>query len=407
MLAARDAFPTQGHETVAVAVSGGGDSIALLHLMHRAAPHAGCSVCAMTVDHGLRAESAAEADGVARFCATLGIAHRTLRWDHGAIAGNLMDEARKARKRLMADWAAAHGISRIALGHTADDAAETFLMGLARASGLDGLAGMRHLWREDGVQWVRPLLGHSRAELRNYLRRHGISWVDDPTNEDDTYTRIKARRALVALAPLGITVKSLTQTMENLSLARHALRDTLHAAVRAHVTVSAAGAVEIGRAAFDALPIDLQRRFLQAAIGWLSGDVYPPRSAKQATLVLALRQGRDATLNGCRFRSTSDAIQILREPKAVASLTGDTVALWDNRWRLDGPHAPGLVVRALGTDGLGQCKDWRHTGLSRDVLLVTPGVWQGETLLAAPLAGLENGWKARIVAPFASFVLSH
>jgi tRNA(Ile)-lysidine synthase len=375
--------------------------------MHRTAPHAGWTVRAVTVDHGLRAESAAEAAGVARFCATLGIAHTTLRWDHGAIAGNLMDEARKARKRLMADWAAAHGISRIALGHTADDAAETFLMGMARASGLDGLAGMRHLWHEDGVQWTRPVLGHSRAELRNYLRRHNIAWVDDPTNDNDAYTRIKARKALVALAPLGITVKSLTQTMAHLSLAQHALRDTLQATVKAHVTESAAGAVQIGRAAFDALPLDLQRRFLQAVIGWLSGDVYPPRSAKQATLLSALRQGRDATLNGCRFRSKGNAIQILREPKAVAGLTGDTAALWDNRWHMDGPHAPGLVVRALGTGGLSQCKNWRDTGLSREALLVTPGVWQGETLIAAPVAGLHNGWKARIVAPFASFVLSH
>ncbi|MGL4319255.1 MAG: tRNA lysidine(34) synthetase TilS, partial [Paracoccaceae bacterium] len=215
LLSAQYAFPPEGFNKVGVAVSGGGDSIALLHLMHRIAPHAGWDVQAVTVDHALRHESAREAAGVSDYCATLGIPHSTLHWDHGVIAGNVMDAARQARKRLIGDWARGLGISHIAMGHTADDQAETFLMGLARASGLNGLSGMRRVWREHGVMWGRPVLGHSRAELRSYLRRHGIAWVDDPTNDDDSFTRIKARKALVALAPLGITVKGLTTTVNN------------------------------------------------------------------------------------------------------------------------------------------------------------------------------------------------
>jgi tRNA(Ile)-lysidine synthase len=74
--------------------------------------------------------------------------------------------------------------------------------------------------------------------------------------------------------------------------------------------------------------------------------------------------------------------------------------VWDGRWVVEGP--PG-EVRALGAGGLPRVKDWRALGIPRDVLLVTPAVWQGETLLAAPAAGMENGWKARIVAPFGSF----
>ena len=405
LLSAQYAFPPDGFSKVGVAVSGGGDSIALLHVMHRAASHMGWDVQAVTVDHALRVASAHEAAGVAAYCASLGIAHTTLRWDHGDIAGNLMDAARKARMALIRDWAQARGIAHVALGHTADDQAETFLMGLARASGLDGLAGMRRCWRADGVMWARPFLGHGRAALRAYLRRHGVGWVDDPTNDDDSYMRIKARKALAVLAPLGITVESLTATAGHLTLARYALRQMVAEACRQHVTEQA-GALHINRAAFAAMPDDVQRRLILAAIGWLSGDPYPPRSSKQASLLVILRQGRDATLNGCRFRAGPDTIRVLREPKALVTLDPPTTAIWDNRWRLTGPHAAGLTIRALG-DGVRQCPDWRATGLARDILLVSPAIWLGNMLIAAPLAGLPNGWTAEITQSLHAFILSH
>jgi tRNA(Ile)-lysidine synthase len=405
LLQARDAFPPDGFDKIGVAVSGGGDSIALLHLLHRCAPYAGWAVQAVTVDHDLRPEAAAEAKAVAAFCADLGVPHTTVRWDHVAIEGNVMDAARQARSRLIKDWAHNRGITHVALGHTADDQAETFLMGLARASGVDGLTGLRRIWREDGLYWGRPVLGQTRAELRSYLRRHGIGWVDDPTNDDEKYTRIKARKALAALAPLGITVKELTATANHLAVAQHALREGVRSAVAKHVSPKA-GALQVNRAGFDTLPSDLQRRLLLAAIGWLSRAPYPPRGAKQATLLSAMRDGRDATLNGCRFRVNDEFIRISREPKAITTLESPTTALWDNRWRMTGPHAPDLTIRALG-DGLRYCPDWRATGLSRDVLMVTPAVWQADLLVAAPLAGFPNGWTAEIHQSLHAFILSH
>ena len=407
LAAACDAFADQGITKLAVAVSGGGDSLALLHLMHRAAAQLGHQVHAVTVDHGLRAEAAAEAAGVARFCAGLNVPHNTLHWhDHGQ-SGNLMDKARQARTRLIGDWARDTEISLIALGHTADDQAETFLMGLGRASGLDGLAGMRHTWQDTGgLIWSRPLLAHSRTSLRAYLRRHAIAWVDDPTNDDDAYTRIKARRALAALAPLGITVQTLATSATHLASAQQALQHGLNSAVAAHVTTPA-GAVHIARGGFVALPTELQRRLLVSAIGWLSADPYPPRSASQITLLTALLAGRDATLNGCRFQTRRDVVKIIREGKAAARVASSTSELWDNRWHLDGPHAPDLTLRALGAEGLSCCKNWRETGCSRDALLVSPAVWRGNALISAPVAGFNPDWTASIRTPFAKFVLSH
>ena len=155
------------------------------------------------------------------------------------------------------------------------------------------------------------------------------------------------------------------------------------------------------------MPDDIRRLLLIAALRWVASAEYAPRADAIARLQEAIRDGRDATLWGCRMRVTDAVVRITREPRAVAGVVCAPDQLWDNRWRMEGPAEPGLEVRALGAEGLRACKDWRETGLSRDALLVSPAIWQGGTLIAAPLAGKSNGWTARIDAGFASFILSH
>ena len=141
----KEAFAPSLPDRLGVAVSGGGDSMALLCLAADWAAEGGPPVMAVTVDHRLRPEAADEARMVAqRFCADgWRAACDTLVWDHAKIGGNLQDAARRARYRLIADWARGRGVAHVAMGHTADDQAECVLMGLARAAGIDGLSGMR------------------------------------------------------------------------------------------------------------------------------------------------------------------------------------------------------------------------------------------------------------------------
>ena len=190
---------------IGVAVSGGSDSLALLHLLHDWQSAGGPAVRAATVDHGLRAGAAAEAAEVARICAGLGVAHKTLAWRDWDGAGNLPDRARRARYALLAEWARGHGIADIAVGHTEDDLAETFVMRLARGAGVDGLAAMRDRWREAGVTFHRPLLALRRDHLRDLLRARGVAWVEDPTNSDAGYERVRTRAALVRWPRSGST----------------------------------------------------------------------------------------------------------------------------------------------------------------------------------------------------------
>ena len=201
-----------------VAVSGGGDSVALMHM---AADWArGRRIMAATVDHGLRPDSAAEARQVGRAARALGLSHATLLWQRGTEAGNLMASARDARLRLLSGWAQRNGLSAVLLGHTADDQAETLLMRLGRGSGIDGLASMAE-WRDAfGTRWLRPMLGAGRQELRDWLAARGIGWTDDPSNENEDFDRIRIRKAIAAT---GLDVAALARAAGHIGEARDAL----------------------------------------------------------------------------------------------------------------------------------------------------------------------------------------
>ena len=405
--AARLAFvPFNTPTTFGLAVSGGSDSLAMLHIFAQVAAEMACKVQAITIDHGLRAEAADEAAYVGRICAGLGVAHSTVKWEHEEIFGNLMDQARCARYALIADWARNQGIGHVAVAHTRDDQAETVLMGLARAAGIDGLCGMRSAWREEGVAFTRPFLEVSRADLQSYLLRKGVVWVEDPSNTDGRYQRIKARRALVALAPVGITAEGLARVASNLDVARTALAKYTAQIARDLVT-ECAGGLQIKREQFSFQSFEVKRRLLIAAMRWISGAAYAPRAEAVGNVQEAILNGKDSTLSGCRFRVKADHIAITREPRAVATTNGPIDQLWDNRWRVTGADAPDLSLRALGALGLRGCKNWRDTGISRDALLVSPAVWRGDALISAPLAGFNPEWSASIPNGFHKFVLSH
>ena len=379
----RDGLPDG--EKIGVALSGGGDSTALLHLCLRA----GLRVEAVTVDHRLRPESAAEAALVAASCADLGVRHEVRVWEHGAVPGNLMDAARRARMGLIGDWAKARGIGVVALGHTRDDVAETVLMGLARSAGVAGLSGLRRWFEAGGVRYTRPLLDAGREELRGWLRAEGIGWVDDPTNENERFTRARARKALAALEPLGITSERLAEVAGNLARVQEAV--AVQVAEAGRLVEERAGALRLDAAVWNA-PTEVQRQLVVAALIWLSGADYAPRAAEVERVRVALAAGRDATLAGCRARNG----WLMREPRAVGGPV--TVGhVWDGRWMVEGPDAE---VRVLGAEGLRKVQDWRKGGLPREVLLVTPGVWDGERLLAAPFAGLSADWQVRLQRPF-------
>ncbi|WP_066815370.1 tRNA lysidine(34) synthetase TilS [Frigidibacter mobilis] len=381
-------------DRLGVAVSGGGDSVALLHLLAVWRARGGPDLAAVTVDHGLRHEAAAEAKAVAEACAGLGVSHQVLRWQGWDRRGNLQDAARRARQRLIAQWAAGQGLGAVALGHTADDQAETVLLRLARGSGVDGLSGMAAQRQAGGVLWLRPLLGLRRAALRDWLRAHGIGWAEDPSNDDARFDRVKARQTLAELAPLGLDVAGLLDTAARMRMAREALAQAAQAAARALARIDAGDVVLA--AGFAGLPEETRLRIAAQALRWIGGGDYRPRLVALRAALAAAQGGTPATLAGCLLLPEAGGLRLTREPQAVARSVAAPGALWDGRWRLHGPAAEGGEIRALGSAGLALCPGWRETGRPHAALAATPAVWCAGDLVAAPLAGRSAGWRAEL-----------
>ena len=392
-------------------MSGGGDSIALLHALSCCFPENGTKLFAVTVDHGLRAEAAEEARFVGEVAASLGISHDILTWDDWDGSGNVQAASRAARYRLMTAWAREREISVLVMGHTADDQAETVLMRLARSAGVDGLAGIPRRRAIHGITIVRPLLDVTRAALRDYLRNQGQTWIDDPSNEDSRFERVRMRAARDQLAELGLTTEALVGVAENMARSREALDWYAFISAREMVQLDG-GDVLMDLRRFRTLPEEIARRLLVQALRWIGGGPYQPRRGAVADTLASIRTGKTTTLNGCAVVAHGGLIWICREFNAVRDLETGARAVWDNRWRISGsePVSQDWRLRALGRTGLKKCGDWRQTGRPFAALIASPSVWDGDQLIAAPLAGCKHSVQIELIGggeEFFASILSH
>lgn len=404
-------FPDEPPTKLGIALSGGGDSVALLTLMAGWRTKAGPDLYAITIDHGLRAGSAAEAQDAKAHCDRLRIPHQILRWQGWTGQGNLQDVARRARRKLISDWAQKNTIQTVAVGHTADDQAETMLMRLARGSGVDGLSGMAVSSHNNHVNFIRPLLTHRRDDLRQYLRDLGLGWADDPSNEDTRFDRIKARQAIEGLANLGITVDGLVQTASRLRSTRGYLEQQLAQVARNLTSVTVLGDVLIDRKEFVALHVEMQQRLMAHALKWVASTPYRPRQSSLADVLLAVGHGQVRTLAGCRIIcEKDDRIRVFREYQAVKDQICSANSIWDNRWRLSGPVGDGWEIKVLAESGLAKFTDWRDLGHPQASLLASPAVYRHGDVIATVFAENSTATKMNLIndqEQFYSAVITH
>lgn len=303
---------------IGVAVSGGSDSLALLHHARLWAGSTGRTLHAATVDHGLRPEAAKEAAYVAEVCAAMNVPHQTLNW---RASGKRISQAaaRAARHELLSDWASANALSAIALGHTQDDRLETFLIRARAGSGWYGLAGPMPAAPTPSpaaapVRLIRPLLAHTRADLRSDLSAIGLDWIDDPTNRALRHERVRMRH-LLAATPASARACML-RTMNRLCELRAAVLAGAREVLKQHTSVEADGA-ELETAALARLSLQSRLRLLEALI-----QSYAPRSAplrsdrldRLATTLVGTDVPPKTTLGGCQFSRGAQLITISPAP---------------------------------------------------------------------------------------------
>ncbi len=395
----------EGAQGVALAVSGGADSVALMRLYAawRDRRRPGVPSVVLTVDHGLRPDSAREAAQVARWAADLGLAHELLTWTGDKPATGIQAAARRARYRLMRARCVSLGLTHLITAHHLDDQAETVLMRAARGSGLDGLAAMAAQVPLGGPMLVRPLLEIPKSRLLATLDELGQTWVDDPSNDDRRFVRARWRRLMPALAAEGLTPERLGELARRAGRARAALEAAADALCRQAVCADAAGFCRLDARALTEASEDTGLRVLSRVVRGAAGAERAPRQHRLERLYAALAahaQGAPfpgATLGGCRLMPTGQGIVALREdgrcPPQTVRLTPRESLLWDGRFRISADDiAPRAVVRPIGAEGVAALR--RNSALRPMPVAaarISAGIFIGDELHAAPHLEAEPG----------------
>ena len=369
--------------TLAAGLSGGGDSLALTALLSRWIQARGGRLLAITVDHGLRPGSRAEAQAAGRQAEALGAEHRLLTWNGPSGGGGLQKQAREARLALLSGACRAAGIGALFLGHTLEDQAETFLLRLEGRSDLPGLACMAAARGQGGITIVRPLLSVRRAALRSWLQGEGLEWADDPSNLDAGFSRVRLRKQMPWLAKEGVTPSLLAATARDLGSFRARLARAVSERLDAAVTLHPEGYID-ATSSLLAPPSEIAGWALTRCLLAVGGHAYPPRREALERLLGALRATDfpGATLASCRIKRRGDGLRLEREAADLPpprKLEGEESLIWDGRFRLDfSPEARGLELRALGAERPGE------TGLPAAVLETLPGLFDAKGLAEVP-----------------------
>ncbi len=311
---------------VALAVSGGVDSVALMHWYAIACEPSSPvvdSVVILHVNHGLRPEAGEESEYVKKSAEKLGLHCEILRWDGQKPTAGLEAAAREARYDLMLDWCKKNDVSVLMTAHQADDQIETFLMNLGRGSGIYGLGGIRPESNRNGIIIARPLLEVPREELKNWCENNEVKYFSDSMNDDERFTRVKVRKNRHFLREkLGISDQRILTSIANISRAREQMESALEGIFSSCQEPSAGGS-EASRLVLsaDALfknPMELQLKFLGEALRRISGAEYTPRLKDILRLHDRLQNDTVATLSHCAIRRLGPRILITREGESLS-----------------------------------------------------------------------------------------
>lgn len=308
-------------QTLILAVSGGPDSVALMWLAARwrRGLRNGPGLIAVTVDHGLRPESAREARDVKQLAARLGLPHRTMRWTGEKPKTGLSAAARAARYELLARAARSAGASHVLVAHTRDDQAETLLMRMARGSGVSGLAAMARQTERDGILLARPLLAIPKARLIATLDRAKIGYATDPSNSNRDYTRPRLRALMPGLAAEGLDSRTMARLASRLARADAALELMADGAERFLLLQSPSGSLgSIDARAFSGLAEEMRVRILLRIIDRV-GHEGPAELGKVEKLLAALDAAARPGGKGILLKQTLAG--------AVISLTADRLMI--------------------------------------------------------------------------------
>lgn len=366
-------FPDQSdYPPIAMAVSGGGDSLCLAWL----ASFWRKNLLALVVDHGLRPESGQEAQQTIARLRAMNIPAQLLVLTDLKKGSAMAHRAREARYARLIAACQEYGCTDLLLGHQADDLAETVWMRQNSSSGSEGLAGMGWITVRPDIRLIRPLLGFSRAALRNTLRQAHLEWVDDPSNQDQRAERVRLRFLLQENDQRAHFWK-LSMQSGQLRMRKERERAVQLAQ---HVVMCPEGWVALGPELPD---VDV----LAALIRSIGGAEYPPA---QSAVVRLKDMATEATLAGTRLIRHAQKWVLMREAAAMApAQQAENGTVWDNRFVLCLPASVSKVGLMVAAAGYGLARKIRN-GQQARFCAVLPALWRAGKRVAVP----HLGWVA-------------
>ena len=385
-----------GAKGLVLAISGGPDSTALMALV--AAWQERPPVLVVTVDHGLRPDAADEAAMVEANAKRLGLPVQIVKAGPIAGRGNLQAAARAARYGLLADAARAGGHDTIVTAHHRDDQAETFLLRLARGSGVYGLAAMAPETAFDGLTLARPLLHVSRQALLAVAQASGLAFADDPSNANMRYDRVRMRQLLPLLSSHGLTAERLSETAGRLGRAAEAIDGEATKILKQAVTVDDFGVARGDSAPFSAVHPEIGLRALARLLQAVSGSHYTPGMKPLERLYPDIADGHSRpvrrTLHGTTVSISAGRFTVLREwgragPENLA-VKPDEAIVFDGRFAVSVPGnsvlaRPNRDKGPLCVGPLGKTPVRANvSGIGRTALATLPGLFRGEKLIGLP-----------------------
>ena len=333
---------------IVIAVSGGGDSMALSLLLQQwretlpdlQRPR----LTAVTVDHGLRPESRLEAEYVGNLLAAQQLDHAILRWEYGpTVTSDIQNRARAARYSLLYQFCHHHHARYLVLGHNLEDQVDTFMMRLGKASGLRGLTAMSAITERDAVAILRPLLPFAHDQLLEFLRRQHQPWVEDPSNHRPHYQRTRLRQLHHPLAAAGVTLPHIATSINKLQQQQSYLDHDINQWWQNHVTLNPQGWAELDLVSFLTQPKIIQYHGLQRLLQVISARQYWPRDVEPLLAQMRSRSwSRHLTYHGCKLVKHKTKLYVAKNYRDLLTLETKTItehhqhlALWDNRWLID------------------------------------------------------------------------
>ena len=381
---------------IAVACSGGADSMTLALLTKAWVDTRGGRVTALIIDHGIRANSKAEAKSVATELASHGVACEIILNNVPIRSVDVQATARKIRYELLYNWCVANGYLHLAVAHHQEDQAETVLLRLARGSGSHGLAAMAPVVETQNIRILRPMLSVPQTRLQSTLSHLKVKHVHDPSNDDPRFARVRIRELSLALAAEGMTARRLSETASRMARTREALEQNVAEALARMAVVHPSGYCCVSLKPLCAIPEEVALRGLARLLMCIGGNSYTPRLARLERLHSWIQDGaagRGRTLAGCRVLRRCDGLLICREASAANSvLPARGELLWDGRFKLRLGNRNIGEVRRLGSNGWQQAIETvprlRQSSIPAVARAALPSIWKRGTLGSVPHLGL-------------------